>query len=143
MPPRQPQSGEHLLANEACVSYTQNHRNFRSLKCSEVVPNLIKPASPDLAASEHTGFEHDRLECGFYYFSFLSAIPSGTKLIKYMLWVPNKPALLQPPGIEPPRIAPECIEVLLADASASAPWRAAFGIPEPSQQLCEAINFMG
>jgi hypothetical protein len=39
--------------------------------------------------------------------------------------------------------APECVEVLLADAQAGAPWRARFGIAEHSQQLSEAIYFMG
>jgi hypothetical protein len=39
--------------------------------------------------------------------------------------------------------APECVEVLLADAQAGAPWRATFGIAEPAQQLNEAIYFMG
>jgi hypothetical protein len=38
--------------------------------------------------------------------------------------------------------APECVEVLLADAQAGAPWRATFGIAEPAQQLNEAIQFM-
>jgi hypothetical protein len=38
--------------------------------------------------------------------------------------------------------APECVEVLLADAHAGAPWRARFGIAEPPQQLNEAIHFM-
>jgi hypothetical protein len=38
--------------------------------------------------------------------------------------------------------APECVEALLADAHAGAPWRSAFRIPEPSQQLNEAICFM-
>jgi hypothetical protein len=38
--------------------------------------------------------------------------------------------------------APECIELLLADAHADAPWRAALGIAEPSRQLSEAITFM-
>jgi hypothetical protein len=38
--------------------------------------------------------------------------------------------------------APECVEALLADVNAGAPWRSAFRIPEPSQQLSEAIRFM-
>jgi hypothetical protein len=37
---------------------------------------------------------------------------------------------------------PECVEVLLADAQAGAPWRAKFGIAEPPQQLNEAIHLM-
>jgi hypothetical protein len=39
--------------------------------------------------------------------------------------------------------APDCVEVLLADAQAGAPWRTTFGIAEPAQQLSEAIRFMG
>jgi hypothetical protein len=39
--------------------------------------------------------------------------------------------------------APECVEALLADAHAGAPWRAALRIAEPSQQLSEAIYFLG
>jgi hypothetical protein len=38
--------------------------------------------------------------------------------------------------------APECVEPLLADARAGAPWRAALRIAEPSPQLSEAIRFM-
>jgi len=36
--------------------------------------------------------------------------------------------------------APECIETLLANANAGDPWRAAFRVPEPSQQLSEALS---
>jgi hypothetical protein len=39
--------------------------------------------------------------------------------------------------------APECVEALLADAHAGAPWRAALRIAEPSPQLSEAIYFIG
>src|SRR5262249_8839443 len=39
--------------------------------------------------------------------------------------------------------APECVEVLLANAQAGAPWREAFQIAEPSPQLSEAIYFLG
>jgi hypothetical protein len=39
--------------------------------------------------------------------------------------------------------APERIELLLADAGPSAPWRTAFRIAEPSAQLAQAICFMG
>ena len=39
--------------------------------------------------------------------------------------------------------APECVEALLANAHASAPWRAAFGIAKPSPQLSEAIASIG
>ena len=39
--------------------------------------------------------------------------------------------------------APERVEALLADAQAGAPWRATLRIAEPSQQLSEAIHFMG
>jgi len=39
--------------------------------------------------------------------------------------------------------APECVETLLANAQAGAPWRDAFHIAEPSPQLSEAIYFMG
>ena len=35
--------------------------------------------------------------------------------------------------------APECVEALLADAHAGAPWRTALGIAEPSPQLSEGI----
>lgn len=38
--------------------------------------------------------------------------------------------------------APERVEDLLVNAQAGAPWRAAFRIAEPSQQLSEAINLM-
>jgi hypothetical protein len=38
--------------------------------------------------------------------------------------------------------APKSVEPLLADAHAGAPWRSAFRIPEPSQQLSEAIRLM-
>jgi hypothetical protein len=39
--------------------------------------------------------------------------------------------------------APECLEALLADAQAGAPWRAALRIAEPSQRLSEAFGFIG
>jgi hypothetical protein len=39
--------------------------------------------------------------------------------------------------------APECVETLLADAHAAAPWRSAFRIEEPCQRLSEAIRFVG
>jgi hypothetical protein len=39
--------------------------------------------------------------------------------------------------------APECVEALLADARAGAPWRAALRIAEPSPQLSEAIWVLG
>jgi hypothetical protein len=39
--------------------------------------------------------------------------------------------------------APECVEQLLAEAHEGAPWRTAFRIAEPSQQLSEAICFLG
>jgi hypothetical protein len=39
--------------------------------------------------------------------------------------------------------APECVEPLLADAHAAAPWRSAFRIEEPCQRLSEAIRFVG
>jgi hypothetical protein len=39
--------------------------------------------------------------------------------------------------------APERVESLLADAHAGAPWRAELRIAEPSQQLSEAIHFIG
>jgi len=39
--------------------------------------------------------------------------------------------------------APECVEPLLADARAGAPWRTALRIAEPSPQLNEAIHFLG
>src|SRR5262249_37656506 len=39
--------------------------------------------------------------------------------------------------------APGCIEPLLADAHAGAPWRAALRIAEPSRQLDEAIRCIG
>jgi hypothetical protein len=38
--------------------------------------------------------------------------------------------------------APECIDTLLANAQAGAPWRAALGIVEPSPRLSEAIDFI-
>ncbi len=38
--------------------------------------------------------------------------------------------------------APECVEPLLADAHAGAPWRPALRIAEPSPQLSEAICFL-
>jgi hypothetical protein len=38
---------------------------------------------------------------------------------------------------------PECVEALLADAQGNSPWRAKFGIPEPSPQLSQAISFFG
>ena len=38
--------------------------------------------------------------------------------------------------------APECVDVLLANAQAGAPWRDAFQIPEPSAQLSQAILFL-
>ena len=38
--------------------------------------------------------------------------------------------------------APECIETLMANAQAGNPWRAAFGIAEPSPRLVEAIDFV-
>jgi len=38
--------------------------------------------------------------------------------------------------------APECIETLMANAQAGNPWRAAFGIAEPSPRLAEAIDFV-
>ncbi len=38
--------------------------------------------------------------------------------------------------------APECLETLLANAQASAPWRATLGIAEPSPQLSQAIDFI-
>ena len=38
--------------------------------------------------------------------------------------------------------APDCLEALLPDARPTASWRAALGIPEPSQQVSEAINFV-
>ncbi|HET8921999.1 MAG TPA: hypothetical protein VFN26_03270 [Candidatus Acidoferrum sp.] len=39
--------------------------------------------------------------------------------------------------------APDCVEALLAEAQAGAPWRAPLRIAEPSPQLSEAICFMG
>ena len=39
--------------------------------------------------------------------------------------------------------APECVDVLLANAEAGAPWRQAFQIPEPSAQLSQAIYLLG
>ena len=38
--------------------------------------------------------------------------------------------------------APECVDVLLANAEAGAPWRGAFQIAEPSLRLGRAINLM-
>jgi hypothetical protein len=38
--------------------------------------------------------------------------------------------------------APNCLEALLANARPTASWRAALRIPEPSQQVSEAINFI-
>ena len=38
--------------------------------------------------------------------------------------------------------APECVDVLLANAQAGAPWRDEFHLPEPSLQLSKAICFM-
>ncbi len=38
--------------------------------------------------------------------------------------------------------APDTVEPLLADAQPRAPWRAAFGIPEPSRRLSEAFYYM-
>jgi hypothetical protein len=38
--------------------------------------------------------------------------------------------------------APECVEVLLANAQAGAPWRDEFQLTEPSPQLSQAIYFM-
>lgn len=38
--------------------------------------------------------------------------------------------------------APECAEVLLANAQAGAPWRDEFQLTEPSSQLSQAIQFM-
>src|SRR5215831_18279005 len=37
---------------------------------------------------------------------------------------------------------PECVEALLADAQGNTPWRAMFGIPEPSPRLNQAISFV-
>jgi len=37
---------------------------------------------------------------------------------------------------------PECVEALLADAKGDTPWRAMFGIPEPSLRLSQAISFV-
>ena len=37
---------------------------------------------------------------------------------------------------------PECVEALLDDAQGNTPWRAVFGIPEPSSQLSRAIYFI-
>jgi hypothetical protein len=39
--------------------------------------------------------------------------------------------------------APDRIELLLADANPGAPWRAAFGIAEPAEELAEAVFLMG
>jgi hypothetical protein len=38
--------------------------------------------------------------------------------------------------------APECVDVLLANAQAGAPWRDEFQLTEPSPQLSQAICFM-
>jgi len=38
--------------------------------------------------------------------------------------------------------APECVEVLLANAQAGAPWREEFQLTDPSPQLSQAIYFM-
>jgi len=38
--------------------------------------------------------------------------------------------------------APECVEVLLANAQAGAPWRDEFQLTQPSPQLSQAIQFM-
>jgi hypothetical protein len=38
--------------------------------------------------------------------------------------------------------APECIEPLLVDARGATPWRARLGIPEPSRQLDDALQFL-
>src|SRR5262249_24647283 len=37
---------------------------------------------------------------------------------------------------------PECVETLLTDAQAGAPWRTSLGIAEPSPKLSEAIDLM-
>jgi hypothetical protein len=37
---------------------------------------------------------------------------------------------------------PECVEALLADAQENIQWRAKLGIPEPSLQLSQAIDFL-
>jgi hypothetical protein len=37
---------------------------------------------------------------------------------------------------------PECVEALLTDAQGNSPWRAEFGIPEPSPQLSQAVQSM-
>jgi hypothetical protein len=39
--------------------------------------------------------------------------------------------------------APECVDVLLANAKAGAPWRDELQIAQPSPQLSEAIYLMG
>ena len=39
--------------------------------------------------------------------------------------------------------APECVDVLLANARAGAPWRETFQIAEPPAQLSQAIYFLG
>jgi hypothetical protein len=39
--------------------------------------------------------------------------------------------------------APECVDALLANAGAGAPWRTAFQLAEPRRQLCDAISFIG
>jgi len=38
--------------------------------------------------------------------------------------------------------APECVDSLLADARGATPWRSKLGIPEPSQQLYDALRFL-
>lgn len=37
---------------------------------------------------------------------------------------------------------PQCVESLLADAHAGAPWRAALSIAEPSAPLSEAVRLL-
>src|SRR5262249_33290127 len=39
--------------------------------------------------------------------------------------------------------APEYVETLLANANSNVPWRAALRVPEPSQQLSEALSSLG
>ena len=38
--------------------------------------------------------------------------------------------------------APDCVEPLLADVRGANPWRAKLGIPEPSEQLDDALHFL-
>jgi hypothetical protein len=38
--------------------------------------------------------------------------------------------------------APQCVDSLLADARGATPWRSRFGIPEPSPQLDDALQFL-